>query len=66
MADVYPNRFRPYKAIKVPGPRSVKKFCARAASLGRSVPTPAMVPTEVTTEPELVNAISDDKLRRSA
>ena len=66
MADVYPNWFRPYKAIKVPGPRSVKKFCARAASLGRSVPTPAMVPTEVTTGPELVNAISDDKLRRSA
>ena len=46
MADVYPNRFRPYKAIKVPGPRSVKKFCARAASLGRSVPTPAMIPTK--------------------
>jgi len=23
----------------------VKKFCARAASLGRSVPTPAMIPT---------------------
>jgi hypothetical protein len=66
MADVYPNWFRPYKAIKIPGPRSVKKFCARAASLGRSVPTPAMVPTEVTTGPELVNAISDDKLRRSA
>ena len=66
MADVYPNWFRPYKAIEVPGPRSVKKFCARAASLGRSVPTPAMVPTEVTTGPELVNAISDDKLRRSA
>jgi hypothetical protein len=66
MADVYPNWFRPYKAIEVPGPRSVKKFCARAASLGRRVPMPAMVPTEVTTGPELVNAISDDKLRRSA
>ena len=66
MADVYPNWFRPYKAIEVSGPRSVKKFCARAASLGRSVPTLAMVPTEVTTGPELVNAISDDKLRRSA
>ena len=66
MADVYPNWFRPYKAIEVPGPRSVKKFCARAASLGRSVPTPAMVPSEVTAGPELVNAISDDKLRRSA
>ena len=33
---------------------------------GRSVPTPAMVPSEVTAGPELVNAISDDKLRRSA
>ena len=66
MADVYPNWFRPYKAIEVSGPRSVKKFCARAASLGRSVPTPAMVPSEVTAGPELVNAISDDKLRRSA
>jgi hypothetical protein len=48
MADVYPNWFRPYKAIEVPGPRPVKKFCARAASLGRSVPTPAMAPSEVT------------------
>jgi guanylate kinase len=48
MADVYPNWFRPYKAIEVPGPRSVKKFCARAACLGRSVPTPAMAPSEVT------------------
>ena len=66
MADVYPNWFRPYKAIEVPSPRSVKKFCARAPSLGRRVPMPAMVPTEVTTGPELVNAISDDKLRRSA
>jgi hypothetical protein len=66
MADVYPNRFRPYKAIKVPGQRSVKKFCARAASLGRSVPTPALAPTAVTTGPELVNAISDDNLRQSA
>ena len=46
MADVYPNWFRPYKAIEVPRPRSVKKFCARAASLGRSVPTPAMIPTK--------------------
>ena len=66
MADVYPNRFRPYKAIKVPGPRSVKKFCARAASLGRSVPHAGDDPDEVTTGPELVNAISDDKLRQSA
>jgi guanylate kinase len=66
MADVFPNWFRPYKAIEVPGPRSVKKFCARAACLGRSVPTPAMLPTEVTTGPELVNAIGDNKLRRSA
>ena len=66
MADVYPNRFRPYKAIKIPGPRSVKKFCARAASLGRSVPHAGDDPDEVTTGPELVNAISDDKLRRSA
>jgi guanylate kinase len=66
MADVYPHWFRPYKAIKVPGPRLVKEFCARAVSLGRSVPTPAIVPSEVTTGPEPVNAISDDKLRRSA
>ena len=66
MADVYPNCFRPYKAIEPRSSFGQEVLRTGGASLGRSVPTLAMVPTEVTTGPELVNAISDDKLRRSA
>jgi len=62
IADIFPNWFRPYKAVEVGDSRSIKKFCARAAS-GRGLLSPAMVPTEVVVGRELA---VDKKIRRRA
>jgi hypothetical protein len=62
MADVFPNWFRPYKAVAVGDSRSIKKFCVRAL-MGRGHMAPAMASTEVVPVSE---KSSDKKIRRSA
>jgi guanylate kinase len=62
MADVFPNWFRPYKAIEVGDSRSLKKFCAKAASGDRFL-APAIAPTKIATGREL---LSDKRIRRRA
>jgi len=63
MADIFPNWFRPYRAIEVGDSRFIKKFCARTARV-RGLLAPALTPADgIATNRELD---CGKKIRRSA